>query len=62
MAKLISRNIADAFEVLINEEILGLYSSNPEFARFLTEYLEAVPHWLRQNQPLSCNLPLSQPH
>jgi tRNA nucleotidyltransferase (CCA-adding enzyme) len=47
VADLISQSIASGFEVLVNEEILNLYSSNPEFARFLTEYLEGKPRWLR---------------
>jgi tRNA nucleotidyltransferase (CCA-adding enzyme) len=47
VADLISQSIASGFEVLVNEEILELYSSSPEFAGFLTEYLEGKPRWLR---------------
>ncbi len=47
VADLISQSIASGFEVLVNEEILGSYSSNREFARFLTEYLKGKPRWLR---------------
>lgn len=47
MADLISQSIASGFRVLVNEEILELYSSNLELARFLTEYLEGKPRWLR---------------
>ena len=47
VADLISRAISEGFEILVNEEILGLYSSNPEFARFLTEYLKGKPRWLQ---------------
>ncbi len=43
---LISKSIKEGFEILSNEEILELYSSNPEFAKFLTEYLQGKPCWL----------------
>jgi len=46
VAELISRAVANWVEVLVNEEVLVLYSSSPEFARFLTEYLEGKPRWL----------------
>lgn len=47
VAYLISQVIPNSLEVLVNEEALKLYSSNPEFAKFLTEYLEGKPRWLR---------------
>ena len=47
VADLVSQAISEGFEILVNEEILELYSSNPEFARFLTEYLEGKPKWLQ---------------
>ena len=46
VAELISKAVANSVEVLVNEEVLALYSSNPEFAKFLTEYLEGKPRWL----------------
>jgi len=46
VADLISRAVANSLEVLVNEEILKLHSSNPRFAKFLTEYLEGKPRWL----------------
>jgi len=46
VAELISKAVANWVEVLVNEEVLALYSSSPEFARFLTEYLEGKPRWL----------------
>ncbi len=46
IAGMLSKAIAQSLEVLINEEILGLYSSNAEFAKFLTEYLKGRPKWL----------------
>ena len=36
VAELISKAVANWVEVLVNEEVLALYSSSPEFARFLT--------------------------
>jgi len=46
VAELISKAVAISVEVLANEEVLALYSSNPKFAKFLTEYLEGKPRWL----------------
>jgi tRNA nucleotidyltransferase (CCA-adding enzyme) len=46
VAYLISQTIPISLEVLVNEEVIKLYSSNPEFAKFLTEYLEGKPRWL----------------
>jgi tRNA nucleotidyltransferase (CCA-adding enzyme) len=42
----ISKAVANSVEVLVNEEVLALYSSNSEFAKSLTEYLEGKPRWL----------------
>jgi len=47
VANMISEALANQFEVLVNEEITGLYLSNHEFARFLTEYLHGKPRWLQ---------------
>jgi tRNA nucleotidyltransferase (CCA-adding enzyme) len=46
VAELISKAVANSVEVLVNEKVLALYSSNREFAKFLTEYLEGKPRWL----------------
>jgi len=46
VAELISQSIANTLDILVNEEITKLYSSNAEFAKFLTEYLEGKPKWL----------------
>jgi len=46
VAELISKAVANSVEVLVNEEVLALYSSIREFAKFLTEYLEGKPRWL----------------
>jgi tRNA nucleotidyltransferase (CCA-adding enzyme) len=46
VADMISKTVADSVEILVNTEVLGLYSSDPQFAKFLTEYLEGKPSWL----------------
>jgi len=46
VAELISKAVANSVEVLVNEEVLTMYSSSREFAKFLTEYLEGKPRWL----------------
>jgi tRNA nucleotidyltransferase (CCA-adding enzyme) len=46
VAELVSKAFADSLEVMVNDEALKLYSANPEFAKFLTEYLEGKPRWL----------------
>ncbi len=46
VADKISKAVADSMEILLNTEVLGLYSSDPQFAKFLTEYLEGKPRWL----------------
>jgi tRNA nucleotidyltransferase (CCA-adding enzyme) len=46
VAELISESIANSLEILVNDEALKLYSGNPKFAKFLTEYLEGKPRWL----------------
>jgi len=46
VAELVSKAVADSMEVLVNDEVLKLYYVNPEFAKFLTEYLEGKPRWL----------------
>jgi len=46
VAEIVSKAVADSIEVMVNVEILKQYSSSPEFAKFLTEYLEGKPRWL----------------
>jgi tRNA nucleotidyltransferase (CCA-adding enzyme) len=46
LAELVSKAVADSLEVTVNDEALKLYSGSPEFAKFLTEYLEGKPRWL----------------
>ena len=46
VAELVSKAVADSVEVLVDGEVLKLYSECPAFAKFLTEYLEGKPRWL----------------
>ncbi len=46
VAELVSKAFAKTLNILVNEEIAKLYSSNAEFAKFLTEYLKGKPRWL----------------
>jgi tRNA nucleotidyltransferase (CCA-adding enzyme) len=46
LAEFVSKAVADSLEVLVNDEVLKLYFVNPEFAKFLTEYLRGKPRWL----------------
>jgi len=46
VAELVSKTVAESMEVLVNAETLKLYSAYPDFAKFLTEYLEGKPRWL----------------
>jgi len=46
VADLISQAVANTLDILVNGKITKLYSSNAEFAKFLTEYLEGKPRWL----------------
>lgn len=46
VAELISHVIKKTLKVMVNEQIMKIYSSNPQFAKFVTEYLEAKPRWL----------------
>jgi tRNA nucleotidyltransferase (CCA-adding enzyme) len=48
VAELISKKVGKAFEVKVNQQIMKLYSSNSEFAVFLSDYLEAKPRWLKK--------------
>ena len=46
VAELVTKAVADSIQVLVNDEVLKLYSTCPEFAKFLTEYIEGKPEWL----------------
>ncbi|PVX26139.1 MAG: CCA tRNA nucleotidyltransferase [Candidatus Bathyarchaeum sp.] len=46
VAELVSKAISESGEVLVNDQVLKLYSLHPDFAQFLTKYLEGKPRWL----------------
>jgi tRNA nucleotidyltransferase (CCA-adding enzyme) len=48
VAESISRTIGKTFKVMVNEQITKLYSAEPQFAKFVTEYLNAKPRWLKK--------------
>jgi tRNA nucleotidyltransferase (CCA-adding enzyme) len=48
VAESISRVIGKTFKVMVNEQITKLYSAEPQFAKFVTEYLNAKPRWLKK--------------
>jgi len=45
VADLVSQAVANTLDILVNEDIIKVYSSNPEFAKVLTEFLEGKPRW-----------------
>ncbi len=46
VAEQVSRVLKKGFKVLVNEEIIGDYGKNEEFAKFLTDFLAGKPKWL----------------
>ncbi len=46
VADMIAKAVADSLEILVGTEVSELYSFSPQFAKFLTEYLEGKPRWL----------------
>jgi len=50
VANLVSQAVTNTLEILVNKEIIKPYSTNPEFAKALTEFLEGKPRWLEQER------------
>lgn len=46
IADMVSQTVAKSFKVDVNDTVVRLYLANPEFAKFLTEYLNGRPRWL----------------
>lgn len=46
VAEKISVKLREEFEILVNDEIVGIYEKNTEFAKFLTDFLSGKPKWL----------------
>jgi tRNA nucleotidyltransferase (CCA-adding enzyme) len=47
VAEMVSRAMVASVQILVNEEVVDMYSVSAGFAMFLTEYLEGKPRWLR---------------
>jgi tRNA nucleotidyltransferase (CCA-adding enzyme) len=47
IAGYISEAISKDFEILVNKEVMDIYSSNRKLAEFLTDYLDGKPSWLK---------------
>ncbi|MCW4034506.1 MAG: CCA tRNA nucleotidyltransferase [Candidatus Bathyarchaeota archaeon] len=39
--------VLDSVDVLVNQQVMKMYSDNAEFAKFLTDYLKGKPRWLQ---------------
>lgn len=50
VAEHISKKLGEGFQIFVNEEIIGVYKNNSEFAKFLTEFLSGKPKWLENAQ------------
>ena len=48
VAQEISKAIRENFEILTDDVILNFYTSNSNFAEFLTNYYEGKPSWLKE--------------
>lgn len=46
VAEKISRVLRRGFRILVNNEVVNIYSKNGEFAEFLTDFLSGKPFWL----------------
>jgi tRNA nucleotidyltransferase (CCA-adding enzyme) len=46
VAEQVSKKLREGFKIFVNEEIIGVYKKNSEFAKFLTEFLSGKPKWL----------------
>jgi tRNA nucleotidyltransferase (CCA-adding enzyme) len=45
LAEIVSKAV-DSLKIFVNKEVLSFYLENPEFARFLTDYIKGSPSWL----------------
>ena len=46
VASMVSEAFKKSLEILVGDEISEFYSSNNDFAKFLTKYLIGKPQWL----------------
>ena len=47
VADLIAKAIQKNLKVLVNSEVIEIYSGNGDFAEFLTDFLSGKPFWLK---------------
>jgi len=47
IADLVAEGLRKEFRIYLNEEIADFYASNMDFAKFLVDYLDGRPKWLR---------------
>jgi len=47
IANLVAEGLRKEFKIYLNEEIADFYASNMDFAKFLVDYLDGRPKWLR---------------
>jgi len=47
VAEMVSKAMSESVQILVNEEVMDMYSTSAEFAKFLTDYLGGKPRWLR---------------
>ena len=47
IAELVSEAVSKTLKVYVDEQIVDLFSRDLNFARFLTEYLDGKPKWLK---------------
>jgi tRNA nucleotidyltransferase (CCA-adding enzyme) len=47
IAELVSKAVSKTLQVYVNEQIVDLFSKDSDFAKFLTEYLDGKPKWLK---------------
>jgi tRNA nucleotidyltransferase (CCA-adding enzyme) len=50
VAELISQALRKEFSIMVNGEVADACSGNREFAKFLTEFLEGKPFWLKADE------------
>jgi tRNA nucleotidyltransferase (CCA-adding enzyme) len=48
VAEEIAKAVRENFEILTDDVILNLYTTNSDFAEFLTNYYEGKPRWLKE--------------
>jgi hypothetical protein len=48
VAEEIAKAVRENFEILTDDVILNLYTTNSDFAEFLTNYYEGRPRWLKK--------------